>query len=407
MLISKEILRKDLLGVYGGENSTPNIDRIASEATVFHNYYAGGGSTAMAVTTMLTSLNPYELRDRSSYEEVNKFEQAKTLFQELSDKGYDCHVVWPKHFDRYVEKYMRIFDQQVKVHSLLSVSKLIPTLKDWTVYIKLEQIDGKSNGAAIYLKEIGDILKSTENPIFIWAHLPHVLSPYEGYEQDIKEFDKLVGAIYSDFDVDLFVTADHGQMRGEKGLHGYISWLFEGVVNIPLITPRLAIGQTVDFPVGANQLMEIILDRQVVKREFVYSDSRYYKQSDRVFMIRSDNYKYLYNKETDTEELYDLDVDPAENMNLLKKYYDYPGRNLYYPYEELFYYKFWDRAKKYYIKLREEKDRIWRSGNCFDHFMRKLAKLKTKYSPSSLNRRRKIKADIRSRGLGRWGARVS
>jgi len=406
LLISKEILRKDLLGVYGGKNNTPNIDKIASEGTVFHNYYAGGGSTAMAITTMFTGLNPYELTDRSSYEEVKAFKQSKTLFQKFSDIGYDCHIVWPKHFDRYVEKYIGIFNKRVKLHSLVSVSQLIPTLKDWSEYIKFEKIDGKSNGAAIYLKEIGDILRSTKNPTFIWAHLPHVLSPYKGYEHDIYGVDELVGDIYREFDTDLFITADHGQMRGEKGIHGYISWIYEGIVNIPLITPRLTIGQTVDFPVGANQLMEIILDRKVAKREYVYSDSRYYKQPDRVFMIRSDNYKYIYNKETDTDALYDLNFDPMENVNLLKKYYDYPGRYLYYPYEELFCYKFWDRAEKYFIKLREEKDRIWRTGNYADEVMRKLDKLRTKYSPSSLMRRRKLNAEIRSRGLGRWGAKI-
>lgn len=400
------MLRKDLLGVYSGKDNTPNIAKVASEGTIFFNYYAGGGSTVMAFTTMFTGLNPYEVRDRAYYKEVKMFDQTETMFQRFQRRHYNCHVIWPKHFDRYVEQYLRIFNKEINIHSLFSVSKLIPTTKDWSSYEELERIDGVSNGAVIYLNKIRDILNRAENPVFMWVHLPHLLSPYESYEQDINEFDEFIGALWSEFDLDIFITADHGQMCGEKGKHFYGSWTYEEIVNIPLITPRLSVGPRVDTPVGANQLMEIILERKFEKREFVYSDTRYYKQPDRVLMIRSDNFKYIYNKKTDTEELYDLEFDPKENINLLIKYYYSPERYLYYPYEELFYYEFWEQAEEYYRKLREEKDRIWRIGSYFDNLIRKLYKLKTRFSLNSIKNRRKVKAQVGGSGLGRWGAKV-
>ena len=43
------------------------------------------------------------------------------------------------------------------------------------------------------------------------------------------------------------------------------------------------------------------------------------------------------------------------------------------------------KLSHYYMKLREEKDRIWRTGNHIDEFMRSLYKLKTKYYISWIN----------------------
>jgi hypothetical protein len=406
ILISHDILRKDSLGVYSGKSNTPNIDKVSSEGTTFYNYYAGGGSTAMAFTTMFTGLNPNEVKGRAYYKEVKTFDQSETMFQKFQHHGYDSHVIWPKHFDRYVEQYLRIFNKDVNVHSLSSVSTLIPTTKDWSSYKELEKIDGVSHGAIIYLNKIRDILKYNTNPVFIWAHFPHLLSPYKSYGQDIYEFDKFIGELSSEFDIDLFITADHGQMCGEKGLHFYGSWVYEGIVNIPLITPRLSIGPRVEFPVGANQLMDIVIDRIVDRREFIYSDTRYYKQPDRVVMIRSNNYKYIYNKRKGTEELYDLTFDPNENLNLLRQYYYSPERHLFYPYKELFHYEFWEQAEEYYVKLKKEKNRIWRTGNYFDIIVRRLYQVYNIFSISSIKNRIKVRTKLKGKSLGRWGAKV-
>ena len=73
LLISKEVLRKDYLSCYGSKvHYTPNIDKLAEKGTIFMNCYTTAPSTAMAVTSMFSGLNPYEL-DRGYYVEVEQF----------------------------------------------------------------------------------------------------------------------------------------------------------------------------------------------------------------------------------------------------------------------------------------------------------------------------------------------
>ena len=96
LLLSKEILRKDYLGCYGGKRfKTPNIDRLAETGTIFTNYYTAAPSTAMAITCMFSGLNAYGL-DSLSYTGVDPFTQAPTLFSALEGKGYETHVIWSR-----------------------------------------------------------------------------------------------------------------------------------------------------------------------------------------------------------------------------------------------------------------------------------------------------------------------
>lgn len=123
-------------------------------------------------------------------------------------------------------------------------------------------------------------------------------------------------------------------------------------------------------------------------------------------MIRSDMYKYVYNKHRQVEELYDLAFDPQEHLNLLKRYYYSGERGVYYPYEELFYYPHWPRAETYYRKLSSERRRVWRTGTRLDHIKGILADVKSKIVFSLNEHNRRIKKDIKRNGSGRWGARV-
>ncbi|MBD3271738.1 MAG: sulfatase-like hydrolase/transferase, partial [Elusimicrobia bacterium] len=362
ILISKEVLRKDLLGIYGGRKNTPAINELAKNGTRFNQYYTGGGSTAMAFTAMFTGLNPYEVKGRRAYEEVSMFTQSQTLFQKCTQYGFESHVVWPRHFDFYVNKYLKIFDDHVHMHALMSTATHIPSTRDWTYFKKLDQYDPSKDGFGIYRDALDTIVSQGSSPVFVWVHLPHALIPYRSYEEDIEIFDQFVGSISKAYDADLFITGDHGHMRGEKGQYAYGFSVYEPVVNVPLITPRLPAGPVIDYPVSATQLINIILDRQVEQKEFVYADTQYYEQINRILMIRSDNYKYIFNKRDSSEELYDLSFDPGEQVNLLQRYYRCPYRHVDYPLEEVLYYNAWETARAYYYRLRTEKERIWEKG---------------------------------------------
>lgn len=362
LLISKEILRKDYLSCYGGKNfPTPNIDRLAKQGTLFTNYYTAAPSTGMALTCMFSGLNAYEM-DRKDYTEVKSFTQSPTLFSILQDKGYETHVIWAKYFENMAQRYSKIFASETKVHNLPGVATHILAVDKGRSVTEEPQ-----NPSTImkYYQETVKIMKNRKKPLFIWMHCPHVFNPRSCVGSDIDLFDNLVGQLMGVFDGNIYLTADHGGMIGEKNIYGYGFHVYEGVANIPLITPNHTGRKVINEPISSVQLKNIILDKKVYPQEFVYGDTQYYLQPNRKLMIRKGNYKYIYNKKSRSEELYDLQFDPNENVNLLRNLVREPDRKVNYHLNEVYYYPRWDAAEIAYQELKKEKDRIWRTGNKF------------------------------------------
>ena len=188
LLISKEILRRSFLGCYGSSKpfKTPNIDKLASEGTVFRNHYTAAVSTAMAITGLFSGLNMYEL-DRKVYREVKPFTES-TIFSQFHKKGYQTHVVWPKWMNEMAWKYSKVFDKNTQWHELEDVSS----------HIRGQNFHNDPKNPKSYKKfydELEGILADSEKPKFIWMHFPHVLNPSESIGGDITIFDNLIGEI--------------------------------------------------------------------------------------------------------------------------------------------------------------------------------------------------------------------
>jgi len=114
------------------------------------------------------------------------------------------------------------------------------------------------------------------------------------------------------------------------------------------------------------QLKEIILNNTIEKQDFVFSDSAYYAQPQRKLAIIKDNYKYIYNKENNTEELYDTVWDPFENRNLmLREEFDI-DRKKSYDAKIRYFYPYYTEADKAYDLLAKKKSEIWRTGSFFE-----------------------------------------
>ena len=95
---------------------------------------------------------------------------------------------------------------------------------------------------------------------------------------------------------------------------------------------------SVDYPTSSTHLSEIISEDKVIKDEFVVSDTRYSDQPSRRAMIVKNNFKYIFDKKTGTEELYDIDVDPKENVNLLIDRWKDIDRKTFYKLDEIYFY---------------------------------------------------------------------
>ncbi len=364
VLVSKDAMLPDYLPQYGNKYwETPNIDDLAEKGTVFNQHYTAAPSTAMAFTSMFTGLFPYQL-DRKDYTEVEEYNQGTTLFDEMYERGYECHLLWSSNYIKMADRFSKCYGKHTIRHEDMkfnqSVGVHMPRDEQRN---NLVPDDEKSKEVMEYLVSVLDSI-DTSHPIFLWVHLPHVLLGRCGYGQDIDLFDEFIGEIRKRFgDEGIYITADHGNMNGYKGKTTYGFDVNQPAIKIPLIAPRLEGKESIDFPTSNAQLMDIILNNRVEKQEFIISDTQYYAQPYRKIAIIRGKYKYIYNKFEKNEELYDLDFDPNENINLLDKLLYDTDRNRYVNVSQVIFYPWMDEAMENYQHIKEFFDSIWKTAD--------------------------------------------
>lgn len=368
-LISKDILMPDYLPVYGNKYwKTPNIDQLANKGTVFMRHYAAAPSTAMSFTSMFVGKYPYEL-DRKKYEHVKNYDKTPTLFDELRMQGYENHILWSNNYMTKALPYSRSFGGDKTIFHCLDINQPAgPHIKGLQV---LERDDAKAvKTMQLIFKEIESLPK--DRKIFLWIHLPHVILGRISYGDDIDLLDELIGFLRGHFsDSNIFITADHGNMNGQKGKWAYGFDVYEPAIRIPLIVPRINDISNISYPTSNIQLKEIILERNVSKKDYILSDSAYYGQLHRKLAIITTRFKYIYNKQDKTEELYDLQYDHNENINLLvEKVWD-NDRKRYNNVREVYFYPYWIQSLTYLKTFREIRNSIWREGNKYEELLNK------------------------------------
>ncbi len=360
VLISKDALCTDYLPVYGNKRwNTPNLIELAQQGTVFNRHYTAAPSTVMSFFSAITGKYAHETK-YETYEKIGDVYQGETLFTKLHDKGYQCHIIWgdiwsalPQYFDCYRD--------DVKMHVLDTFKQGVGAHYIHEGFLRPD--DEKKEETLLMVKNEVEQVLNTQDDVFLWIHFPHVINGEVAYGSDIELFDRYIGMIRQYVSDDcIAVTSDHGNMNGHKGKLGYAYDVYECEIRIPLITPRKeGIGQYNELT-STVDLYELLFGNKIPKRTIVYSDSAYRAQNHRKLAIVSERYKYIYNKETDSEELYDLDYDPSEEFSLMEDYAFDPDRNVKAPSRELYYYPDWDLLPSIRSKLRQEKNKIWKNG---------------------------------------------
>ena len=92
----------------------------------------------------------------------------------------------------------------------------------------------------------------------------------------------------------------------------------------------------------------------------MYSDTAYYAQPNRRLAIIYGKWKYIYSNKGKKEELYDLEYDEKENVNLIGSYIYDVDRKLKTPKKELYFYPYWDDVNSILDKMRGERKKIWK-----------------------------------------------
>lgn len=366
VLITKDATCKRYLSVYGNQYvKMPNLEALAAKGTVFNKFYTAAPSTAMSFISFSTQKYPYQTRHKTYAKFTNQ--EKDTIFDRLYLMGYDCHIIWEEKWVAMAKDYSQCYGAHSKFH-LIHVNQFVGVYEKEGD--KIECNEELSNKTIETIKnEIEAVCRSSSKRLFLWIHLPHVLLGRNCYGSDEDMYDRVIGVLREQFGDDaIYVSADHGNMDGYKGKVRYGFDVYQTAISIPLVTPRIDEMSTCDIPISNIHLFDII-QGQIPRDEFIYSDSAYYAQPHRKLAIIHNNYKYIYNKATRTEELYDVDYDPYEHCNLINRIVNDDDRHVLTPLDQVYYYPFWDKIDSETKLLRSEFNRVWRTESPFERRM--------------------------------------
>lgn len=361
-LFSKDAMSIENLPIYGNKYwKTPNIDELAAKGTVFYNHHTSAASTSMVFSSMLTGKYPHEFENRKRYVHVPPNEH-RSIFDDLQELGYDCHILWSIDYMTGAWPYVREFgdEKKTKIHVVDMHQPAGQHRKKGEELVRSDVLIEQTYNNII--NELESIEKTEKQ--FIWLHLPHVLKGRISYGDDIDVVDRILGFVRQRYgDENIYFTADHGHMNFHKNIMGYGFHVYELTCRVPLIVPQIDNIPEVNDLTSHVDLKTLLLENKIVKRDFIYVDSQYYTQPDRKLAVIGKRYKYIYNKNGNSEELYDIVWDPEERFNLLEgERYDEDKKQLRST-KELYFYPYFDKVEQAYKELKKHKDEIWRVGS--------------------------------------------
>jgi arylsulfatase A-like enzyme/Tfp pilus assembly protein PilF len=342
VLITLDTTRADRIGAYGYRRGrTPRLDRLASEGVLFERALTAAPTTLPAHTSLLTGRFPFGHGVRNNGTPLG--EQPATLASAFHDRGYATAA--------FVSAF--VLDRR------FGLGRGFDEYDD--------RLDAAPGVAAELVERRGDrtaaaasawIAAHASAPFFVWIHLydPHdpyePPAPYRGmfpgqpYDDEVAFTDGVVGSVVDALERQgelpstvVAVIGDHGESLGEHGEATHGMFVYESAMHVPLLLwgpPYLPAGRRLAPPVRsvdvASTLLELAglpalpdIDGQSLlplvrggsqPSALLYGETYFpllFMNWSPLRMVRDDRWKYI---EAPEPELYDLDADPGEQVNL-------------------------------------------------------------------------------------------
>jgi arylsulfatase A-like enzyme len=350
LLITIDTTRADHLGAYGySRDTSPNLDKLAKDGTLFENGWAHAPSTRYSMPAILTGRLPLDVYyDTSVQGWPGLLPKATTLAEALAPLGFHTGAItnyW--YFDRVRhmdQGFVEYDNDDERLHG--AVAGAGP-----------ERTTGSSSKQQTD-KAIAFVDKHASERWFLWVHYydPHAdyekhaevpsfgTDPMALYDGEIRFTDLHIGRLLDDLRAKglydktvVVVTGDHGEGFGEHGVdkHGY--HLYAAQTKVPMImrVPGLAPRRSTT-PAGHVDIFATLVDlaggkpdpdmmgRSLVDvlagapdRDRVVFQQLSYEGDHEMRAGVSQQCHVIYNVSPDTSwEAYRIDRDPAETDDL-------------------------------------------------------------------------------------------
>jgi arylsulfatase A-like enzyme len=284
VIIILDTLRADKLGCYGNRDDTsPEIDRIASKGVLFSNVLSQSSWTRPSIGSMITGVYP---RTLGLYKEKNERldDRVDTLADGFKDKGYTTIGVtanpninsvfgFAKGFDNYIDSN-RVWDwmknkkgrANAAPGSLMSAKevfresiKSIGALSSPPYYLQLNVMEMHNFGARAR-QEFRELYRGHKNERYL-QQLRQISVDVAQFIEDLVELPGMENTLF-------VLTSDHGEGLDDHPsipmscYHGYV--LYESQLKVPLVfyhsQGKIGEGLVVDHRARNIDLLATIYD---------------------------------------------------------------------------------------------------------------------------------------------------
>lgn len=269
LVVTFDTTRWDHMGYAKGEAGlTPMLDAMAKKGTVFEEAISAQPLTLPSHTSIFTGLYPpqHGVRNNGTYIVP---EETLTLAEQLQAKGFQTHAIT----SAFVLDSQFGLDQGFDTYD----DDLSNGPKQKMFMFKEVKADRTALRAATWLREERD----AASPFFMWVHFfdPHAdyeppadiakRFPTNQYQGEIHFADRELGRIFKELDIlgeldqTLVVfTSDHGDSLGEHGEKTHGLFIYDATTRVPLLFsgPGVPKDKSIDGVVRTVDITPTVLD---------------------------------------------------------------------------------------------------------------------------------------------------
>ncbi|NEU09936.1 sulfatase-like hydrolase/transferase [Flavihumibacter sp. R14] len=337
---------------YGGKfNVTPEISKLRSNSMLFTNAYAHSPATNNSMVSILGSVYPwisyksitkeYPQLKLNSITSLLKERKYRTAFYSSGDLKFQRADEFLRHqgFDNiedFSSKYCR--EKQFIVKG-----------KRW------DNPDGSDDQCMV--DAFSEWVDTDDQPFFatLWNVQTHYPYFYSGNEKDyhvestdfnrylnaLRHADKTLGNLMAALKTRgleestlVVIVGDHGEAFGQHQQYTHASKIYEENLHVPLmfVNRNLFSGETNDIIAGQIDIVPTVISLLQLPRDEQWQgfdlfsadkNKRAYffaPWSDLLFGYREDKFKFIYNATKNITEVYDLEKDPGEKVNIVSQF---------------------------------------------------------------------------------------
>ena len=348
LLVTIDTVRSDHFSTYGYDReTTPHIDAVAREGTVFINSWAHAPSTRFSIPAIITGRYPTQvLWDRSMWW-PGLLPENHTIGEIMKESGRATGAVLNYRYFEEKRRFGQGIDSYDNENARLHAGK-DPASTSGTS--SREQTD----------KAIAFVDTHAEEPFFLWVHYYDPHYKYERhpgtktfgnkrldlYDHEIRFTDDQIGRLFDRVKelglwdrTAVVITGDHGEGFGEHGvdLHGY--HLYAAQTRVPLIMrvpglpsqrltlpaghvdilPTLAnlVGAKADKTMAGASLVDALAGRAPAESHRAVFQELFLDEDGQYWAAANDRCHLIYNAAPkNTFELYDVTDDPNEEHDI-------------------------------------------------------------------------------------------